>query len=87
MSETIFCGSGKEKFDGNLVSVNINLSKIPKEWIKKDDKGQSWVRLNVWKRKDGADQYGNTHSIQVDTFVPDKSAKEPAGKKSDDLPF
>lgn len=86
MGEKIYCGSGREKFDGNLVSININLTKIPKEWIKKDDKGQFFVRLNVWRRKNGVDEYGNSHSVEVDTFVPDKSNKAPA-KSKDDLPF
>lgn len=43
----------------------INLSKIPKELIVKTKKGESAIFVSVVPNKDGVDQYGNTHSIQL----------------------
>ena len=43
----------------------INLSKIPKELIVKTKKGESAIFVDIVPNKDGADQYGNTHSIQL----------------------
>ena len=43
----------------------INLSKIPKELIVKTKKGESAIFVDIVPNKDGADQYGNTHSIQI----------------------
>ena len=30
-NEKLFCGSGVEKFDGNLIEISVCLSKIPQE--------------------------------------------------------
>lgn len=43
----------------------INLSKIPKELIVKTKKGESAIFVDIVPNKDGVDQYGNTHSIQL----------------------
>lgn len=43
----------------------INLSRIPKEIITKNKNGESTIWVDVVPNKDGADQYGNTHSIQL----------------------
>ena len=43
----------------------INLSKIPKALIVKTKKGESAIFVSVVPNKDGVDQYGNTHSIQL----------------------
>ena len=82
MSEKIYCGSGKEKFDGDLISVNICLSDIPKEEIQTGKNGKKYVRINVSKRKQ-EDNYGNTHSVSVDTWKPEMKKEE----VKEDLPF
>lgn len=43
----------------------INLSRIPKEIITKNKNGEATIWVDVVPNKDGADQYGNTHSIQL----------------------
>jgi hypothetical protein len=30
-NEKLYCGSGVEKFDGNLIEISVCLSKIPQE--------------------------------------------------------
>jgi|TARA_Y100001973_G_C5023956_1_gene244595 hypothetical protein len=82
MSEKIYCGSGKEKFDGDLISVNICLSDIPKEEIQTGKNGKKYVRINVSKRKQ-EDNYGNTHSVSIDTWKPEMKKEE----VKEDLPF
>ena len=82
MSEKIYCGSGKEKFDGDLISVNICLSDIHKEEIQTGKNGKKYVRINVSKRKQ-EDNYGNTHSVSIDTWKPEMKKEE----VKEDLPF
>ena len=82
--EKIYVGSGISKFDGNMVSVSLCLSDVPKEHMFEYN-GKKYVKLNVSAKKDGADEYGKTHYVSVDTFKPD-AKKEPA-KQQADLPF
>tara|TARA_R100001530_G_scaffold3566_7_gene5215 strand:- start:1454 stop:1720 length:267 start_codon:yes stop_codon:yes gene_type:complete len=82
----IYLGGGKEKFDGDQVNISINLSKLEneaQEYIY-EFKGEKYIKLNVNALKDGIDQYGRSHSVQVDTFKPDKPKES---KMEDDLPF
>jgi|TARA_R100000458_G_C8016224_1_gene78032 hypothetical protein len=82
--EKIYVGSGISKFDGNMVSVSLCLSDVPKEHMFEYN-GKKYVKLNVSAKKDGADEYGKTHYVSVDTFKPE-AKKEPA-KQQADLPF
>lgn len=43
----------------------LNLSKIPKDMIGTTKKGEKCIFVDVVPRRDGADEYGNTHSIQI----------------------
>lgn len=51
------------KNDSTLIKLGINLSKIPKELIKKGEKG-SWLNLDVWVNKE-ANEWGNNVSCSV----------------------
>ena len=82
--EKIYVGSGISKFDGNMVSVSLCLSDVPKEHMFEYN-GKKYVKLNVSAKRDGADEYGKTHYVSVDTFKPE-AKKEPA-KKEANLPF
>lgn len=71
MSENkVYCGSGKEKFDGNLVEISICLSDLPKDKIFEYN-GKKYIKLKVGKKKE-TDQYGKTHYVEVDMFEPEK---------------
>lgn len=50
----------------------VNLSRIPKELITKNKNNESTIWVNIVPNRNGADQYGNTHSIQLY----DKNAKQ-----------
>jgi uncharacterized membrane protein len=102
MENKIYCGSGKEiKFQngGSLVKLSLCLSDIPDEFVKLSEKnGKKYVTLKLTSRK-SIDNYGNTHSVEVDTWKPDSTqataSKTPAemvqavfgAKPSDDIPF
>jgi hypothetical protein len=80
--EKIYVGTGKEFGQYGDVNIDICLSDLPKDWIKKSEKnGKSYIKLTVSKRKE-ADKYGNSHTVIVNTFKPEKQAA-----KSEDLPF
>ena len=48
------------KLNGMLV-----LSDIPKELIGENKKGKKVIYVDIVENRNGADQYGNTHSIQL----------------------
>lgn len=41
----------------------LNLSKIPKSLLYTTKHGDKAIFIDIVKKKDGADQYGNTHTI------------------------
>jgi hypothetical protein len=89
MSKTdkIFIGNGTEKFDGGLVEFSLNLTKLGKEAGEHmfDYNGDKYIKLKVVKKRDGADEYGKTHYVEVDTFKPE--TKKAQVEESTDLPF
>lgn len=49
-----------QKLNGRL-----NLSKLPKELIQTANDGSRFCYVDIVPNRNGADQYGNTHSISV----------------------
>ena len=43
----------------------VNLSRIPKSLITKNKNNESTIWVDIVPHRNGADQYGNTHSIQL----------------------
>ena len=85
--ETIFCGNGKEVVfndGGSIVNFSLALDKI-KDHVYEYD-GKRYINLTICKNKDGANEYGKTHYVVVDTFKPEPK-KEKAPQKDEDLPF
>jgi len=75
----IFCGSGKkaEKFD--IVNISVCLSDLPKEFITEGKNGKKYIKLKVVGKRE-PDQYGKTHSVEVDTWKFEE-------KKDEKFPF
>ena len=71
MNNKIFCGSGKEFGNYGTVNISVCLSDLPKEHITEGSNGKKYMRLKL-NRKREPDQYGNTHSLEVDTWKPEK---------------
>lgn len=54
-----------------------------------DNTGKCYLNINVSERRN-PDNYGNTHSVTLDEFVPDKSyqkASQKVEEDEDDIPF
>ena len=91
MSDKIYVGSGKGKFDNDLIEVNICLSDLPKEHIFEYN-GKEYIKLKVGKKRE-VDQYGKSHYVEIDTWKPEqKNDNNPNQSNdslldSDDMPF
>ena len=68
--DRIYCGSGKEVGQYGQISIGVCLTDIPKEHMTKAKNGKFYVNLKVSKKKQ-ADQFGKTHSVEVDTWKPE----------------
>ena len=90
-TERIYVGSGIEKFDGDLVEVSVNLTKLGKDGsgFMFEYNNEKYIKLKVSKNRDGANEYGKTHFVEVNTFQPDsnKSNASRPKKVEEDLPF
>lgn len=66
LGETIYTGS-----------VNIkSIDKLPEDMKQKNKAGEtSYVKAVLRPFPEGADEYGNTHYLRIDTFVPNKDYK------------
>ena len=81
----IYLGNGEEKFDGDLVSFSLNLTKLKEcgEHIFEIE-GTKYIKLDVCRKRE-VDEYGKTHYVKVNTFKPQE--KRVAEKVDDDIPF
>ena len=86
--EKIYVGNGVAKFDGNLINCSVCLTDLPQEHMFEYE-GKKYIKLNVNAKKDGADQYGKTHYVAVDTYKPEpkKAESNPEANQDEDLPF
>lgn|SRR5574344_1796954 len=50
---------------GHKLHGVLNLTKIPKRLITENAKGEKVLWVDIVPNRGGADQYGNTHSIQI----------------------
>lgn len=81
----IYVGNGTEKFDGDMVEFSVNLTKLTAEAGEhiNEYKGSKYIKLKLAKKKGGADEYGKTHYVEVDTWKPTAKKEE----ANSDLPF
>ena len=86
-TEKIYVGSGVEKFDGDLVVVSVNLTKLGKDAssFMFEYNNAKFIKLKVSKNRDGANEYGKTHFVEVNTYKPEP--KKAVAQVEDDLPF
>ena len=104
----IYVGRGKYMFDGAAFSFSMNMTRLKQEaeWLKENEfmmdfKGSNYLRFKVTPLKEGKDQNGKTHKVEVDLWKPDSSKRQQPqetylgdqGKdadelnKEDDIPF
>jgi len=92
--EKIYVGNGIEKFDGDMVEFSLNLTKLKAaaEHVF-EYSGSKYIKLKVCKNRDGMNEYGKTHYVEVNTFKPEpKSEPQPVAavvtdELEDDIPF
>ena len=64
-----------------LLTGGINLTKLPKELLRKDKNGDIWLNIATWIRGEiinkEPDQYGNIASIQISQTKEQREAKAP----------
>ena len=94
MADKIYLGNGTEKFDGDVVDFSINLTKLREEASDFifEYNGQEYIKLKSGRKRNGADDYGKTHYIEVNTFKPTQGAQGQAKEDAkeltdDDIPF
>lgn len=51
--------------------------------------GKNYLKLIVGAKKDGADEYGKTHWVRINTWKPDekKAAPSKAKAEEEEMPF
>ena len=70
--QKIYCGSGKEFGQYGTVNISICLDDLPSDYITTSQKnGKRYVNLKL-NRKREVDQWGKTHSLEVDTWLPNQ---------------
>ena len=91
----VYVGNGKASRSGNPVNFSVNIDQLlelmasgrAQVWKKKN--GERSVKLTLWANPE-ADQYGNTHAICLDDYVPQPRTEEPSdtgNTYTNDLPF
>lgn len=86
--ERSWVGDGKQVAGYPLINLNICLSDVPQDAVKTGKNGKKYLNLTVGERRNGADQFGNTHSIWVNDYKPEGGAPKAAPAKQEaDLPF
>ena len=78
MSEHIYVGSGKEKIfgdGGSVINVSLEMDKIRQFWGQYGftaDSGKQYLKIKISKKRE-PDQYGKTHTVEIDTWKPNSS--------------
>ena len=86
MNEKKYVGSGKRVGNYDLINFTISAEKIQDAFVEYN--GKKYLKLSIGKKKT-VDQYGKTHSVWIDEYVPEnKQAQATASSlPTPDLPF
>lgn len=69
MNEKKYVGSGKKVGSYDLVNFTISEESTKDAWIVYN--GKRYLKLTIGNKK-SVDQYGKTHSVWLDEFVPEQ---------------
>ena len=87
MNEKKYVGSGKKVGNYDLVNFTIGEEKLKEHWF--EYMGKRYVKLTLGKKRE-TDQYGKTHTVWIDEYVPEnkETQSQPAKElPTPDLPF
>ena len=60
-----------------MLTGSICLSDIPQEYIFTSEKtGKKYLKIQIKEKTNGADQYGNSHYVEVDTYKDGSRAEQ-----------
>jgi hypothetical protein len=91
MAEHIYCGSGKERTvdaGGSVITVTLKIDEILAQYDAygfTTNAGKRTIKVKVGKRKN-VGQYGETHSVEIDTWKPDSSRASNQEPSSQQVP-
>lgn len=80
--DKIFCGSGKKKEfqnGGSITTLSLDLDALInnfEEYGFTTQAGKRIIKVKASSKRE-VDQYGNTHSAEIDTWKPDTPPVEP----------
>lgn len=80
MSNKLFCGRGKAFGQYGSIALSICLDDLPEEHITTGKNGKRYIKINVNEKRE-ADEWGNTHSVEVDTWKPDARPAQQASAR------
>ena len=86
MADKIYCGNGKTRkiqIQGNSIEIikvtlsidTLNAAMEEFGFCTGDERPK--IKIDLFPRKNGPDQFGNTHTVQVDTFRPGEAPSRP----------
>lgn len=86
--DKLFCGSGKKvEFNngGSILKMTINVDQLMQaidqgHGFKGRESGVQYIKVEA-KRKREADQHGNTHYLEVDTWKPEQQPQQNWGNR------
>ena len=88
MNEKKYVGRGKRVGNYDLINLTIGEEKLKQHWF--ENMGKRYVKLTIGKKKE-TDQYGKTHTVWIDEYVPEskkaESNTQSAPLPTPDLPF
>ena len=76
MADHIYCGSGKERVfenGGNVLTVTLNIDEILAQYDAygfTTNTGKRTIKVKISRRRE-VGQYGETHTVEIDTWKPD----------------
>jgi len=97
MADKKYVGNGKENGDYGIINVSVCLSDVNQQDITEYE-GKKYLRLSVGRKRE-VDQYGKTHSVWINDYVPNsqkeevprpakrRTLEEPVTAGGPDLPF
>ena len=83
MNERKYVDSGKKVGSYDLVNFTISEDKVRDAWITYN--GKRYLKMSIGNKKT-TDQYGKTHSVWLDEYVPDNETNSVASAPAQSLP-
>ena len=88
----VFVNEKQTKNGNSFMEISFSVDQFV-EWLLQNKNDKGYVRVTLWKKKDGMDTKYGTHSVELNTWTP-TTAKQAesantfsSSSDSEDLPF